>query len=93
MSKSLSILIVSLIVTGCVPLSVGIKSEPIIRTIVKQCPVEPPPICDVWEKKEKKDFQYNTELEADWLDGQEAYGSCIIKLEAYHTGWRACPKD
>lgn len=94
MSKTLSILVVSLLISGCITnvTTLGTKPKPTIRTIVKQCPQDPPPRCPVWEKKDKSSFEYNTDLEADRLDGQAIYGECFLKLEAYREGWNACPK-
>ena len=73
------------LVTGCY----GERPEPIVRTEIRFCP-EVLPTCPTWERRTFESFEYNIEAERDRIDGQEAYGVCIRRLEAAHVAREAC---
>ena len=91
MFSNLQILIIAIVLSGCSAL--GTKSVPIIRTVAILCPDDPPPECETWELKEKTDFEFNTELESDWLKGQEIYYTCDTLWKAYSNGWTSCKEE
>ena len=95
MRRNLQILTIATITIFSIGCSaIGSKSSaPIIRTKVLLCPNDPPPECEIWKLKIKGDFEFNTELESDWLKGQEIYYTCNALWRAYSNGWTSCKEE
>ena len=90
MFRNLQILIFIFVIGGCAK---PIAPSPIIQTKVLLCPGEAPPECEKWIMKKKEDFVFNTELEVDWLKGQELYTICNIFWNTYSKAWNNCKES
>ena len=86
MSRALSIPLIVLLY-GCS------GSSEILHTQFVQCPESPPPTCEEWDFKKKDDFDLNTDLEMDRLEGYKKYEKCRILLEGYTDDYNACSEN
>lgn len=75
---------------GCTSVGGSKSGPPIVQTRILLCPQDPPPECEEWELKDKSEFEYNVELEDDWLVGQKIYGTCKPLWDTYIKGWIDC---